>query len=1131
MIQSAVKLLPRPARVALHLCLLFLCGQTLFAASLAEEREAAHARSFLADGRAELAVSQCRQFRERFPTSVLLDQVLNVEGQSWRALKRPAEALGAWQALATAHAESPLAAMALLSVGDCHMELGRPTEAVKSWQGVAERFPDSAQALEGLLKAEAALAAPRATLALDPAGDAERLKARLDLLRRAMELDADSEGGLEACRRWAILLLAQGQIEEARFLLRRVTREAAPGALHLRALGHLVALELHQQRREEALGALQLALDDYEDSPLRSRLWLDLAQLRLELGLPEAAERGLALALQEADARVDGTQRLDSLQLLHADALSLCGRCAELGRDEGEAPRHPFLLARRAACLAVQGDSSRAAVAWAEVADSLGRSALVRAPEQDLLALALVELTRCQRATGLAAMAWEDVAALATRVPGPRPALTEVAEELLRQGLAREIAPLLDSRHDAPEVADRRSLVRLKQALALGRLDEARELVRIFRERWGASPLLAEVERLAPADMRPRPGTLELDLLQAEWAREDAPTPEDLRAHIERLEGLRREARGDEMRTAAALVEAWHLLRESMRKGGRDGAAQSDCARRALAWGDSLREADAATLMRLAAAHLHLKQGEEASLLWTRVLREQGEQAEALEAARCLLESARCDSTLRRELADHFLADWAWARDARSQLLRLARMERWQGDPARGLELTDRLLAGRTACPVPVLEDSTPEVLVESAFAHEALGRGDEARRRWLRAAVLARGDGGVKAGALLAAARSFVKAERTEEGRALALRVGEGSGDAAREAQRLLARLDGADGRHGDALARLDKLAPGTSSDLALRLQWVCALYRAGRADRGRPEFQRLLKEAPKGAADSIKAQVNLELGLATLAAGDLAQAEKSFQLVATDLAHTPQAATAQVGLARIFKAQGKADKALKALDVLERRGSTGPDGASAAALRAQWAEDAGDITGALRASWMQVERSGGKARHAALSALIERAARLSRPADEQQALMRYREDYPAADDRLARRLREAQLLINAGESAAARAQLRALQADAVGEEAAELQFRLAEAAEAAGDLPGAVLEFEKTAHVDPTGGLDWGASALFEAARGWQSLGRPAEAERALREVMRLEGTDSAHGHRATGELEALRAREEKP
>ncbi len=1113
--------------LVLALSLLLGSAPLTHAASLAEQREAAHAGSFLKDGRAELAVSQCRQFRERFPSSALSDQILDMEGRAWLELERPAESLRAWQELALNHAASPLAPHALLAVGDCLDRLGRRDDAVRAWQRVAEAHPASAEAMEGLLRAEAKLAEPRATLALDPQGDAEREKVRADLLRRAMELDSDSEGGLEACRRWALLLDKQGRVEEARFLLQRVAREAAPGPLHLRALGELKDLELRDQRRDAALAVVKGALDDYEDSPLRSRLWIDLAILRMDAGDYGDALRGLEVALEAADPRMESQERLDSLRLLRADALAYEGRCGEVLDMEGDAARLPLLKARVARCAAVLADSSRAALAWAVVVDSLGASR--READEALLALALVELCRSQAATGLAAMPWEEVARHASRLKGAHPQLTLVAEELLRQGLAAEADPLLTARHDSPGLADRRGLLRVKIAQARGKADEARELVRIFRERWPASPLREQVELLAPPDMRPRTGTRELDLLLSLWERE-TPSPEDLRARTERLDGLWRESAGVEPRLAEALVKAWHDLREGMAAAGRDANIQRDCARRALAWGDSLREAGPATLMRLASAHAALGHGEDGRLLRERVLREHSPLSEALDAARILVHEASCDSSQRAELIQLFSGDWAWAPDAQQLQLALARQERVKGDPERGLRWCEALIQQAGPPLLPRVDRLASAALLESALDLDRLGQRDEARRRLLHAATMARGDSVLRTQALLLAARSFLKDDRVAEARAQAELAAKGSGGDAVEATRFLARLDRQVGQHEAGLARLEALNPGKSTDRGLRLQWVCALYRAGRAERGRPEFQRLMKESPRAFADTVKAVVNLEAGLALLAGGDALGAEKALQVLLTDLPALPQAAEAQLGLARSFQLQGKQDKAQKALAVVDARWPNSVEGAEASALRAAWAEAAGDASTALKASWQQVERSTQGPRQAALGAVADRAARLGRAADEQRALMLYREDYPFAQDGLARRLREARLLINAGEAAAARAQLRALQTEAVGEEAAELQYRLAEAAEAAGDLPGAVLEYEKTAHLDPPGGLDWGASALFQAARAWRELGREDAAEHSLREILRREGEDSTHGRRAKVELEALKGGEAK-
>jgi tetratricopeptide (TPR) repeat protein len=211
-----------------------------------------------------------------------------------------------------------------------------------------------------------------------------------------------------------------------------------------------------------------------------------------------------------------------------------------------------------------------------------------------------------------------------------------------------------------------------------------------------------------------------------------------------------------------------------------------------------------------------------------------------------------------------------------------------------------------------------------------------------------------------------------------------------------------------------------------------------------------------------------------------------------------------------------------------LDRRWPRAPERAAAAGLRGQLAEQAGNAPQALKELEQMAELNRGEARRAALGALVEAAARLSRRADEQRALERYLTEFPQAPDALARRIEQARLLAAGGDAAEARAALRALQAQADDEHAAEIQFRLGETAEAAKDLPGAILEYGKTPHLADRSRLDWDAGALFAAARCWEQLGRGDEAAAALRQVIALKGETSGHGQRAKAELARLGAAE---
>ncbi|MDP2361285.1 MAG: tetratricopeptide repeat protein [bacterium] len=1101
----------------LAVLLLLAAGELWAAASLAEQREARHARLFLADDRPDLAVAQCRQFLDRFPASSLGDEVLQMEGQAWLAQGRTAEALAAFQGLLVRHGDSPLAPAAQLAVGDCHHRLGRARDAQASWQRIAERYPASPLALTGLLRAEEHLSR------------SDR-PARQDLLRRALELDPDSEAGLEARRRWAVLLLEEGREEAARHLLERVVREAAPGPLHRSALRELAALHARAQRREEALLTLQRPLDDYDDTPWRGGLWLELAMGRLDQGRYPEAERGLRAALAMADPRLDRPTMTDSLRLLLADALAFQARHSEAMETLLAGRRQDaWVQARLGWCLALDGDSSRAALRWAAAAESLMTRSRLDEQESRLLATSLEQLALCQEASGMSALPWERLAEMASQVPPGAPEATPLAAALLRHGLASAAKRLLAGSEDLPRLADHRGLLRLQTALALGQGGRAQDLARIFRDRWPGSPLREEVDRLSPDPSRAGRPQDELDRRREAWARQARPGPEDLRARILELETLRREGRSDREELAGELVLHWNHYRKALAAQGRDSGVQADCARRTIAWTDSLRRPAGVHLLARAAAHEALGDPAAARRQWQGVLDGHGEEAAAAVAVRRLAPQPDSDGTQRARLAERLGRDWAWHPAADSIRLELAAAERRDGRPAVSLAICDSLLAGHEQwpAPLPIMRLGLAGALEESALSLEALGDRAESRRRWLRGVAAAGPDSLVAARLLLRVARSFQADERTEDARGAcrALLAVCATCPPARPARRLLAELCVEEGRHGEALVELEPLAPAASPDLGLRAQWVSALYRAGRADQGRVEFQRLLKQAPRAMGDSIKASANLARGLQLLETGDGAQAEKSFSLVVTDLGRMPQAPAAHLGVGLAQKAQGKASRAVKTFTEVEKRWAGQPVAGRAAGERAVLLAEAGDTAGALAAAEAAVERTQGRDRREALGRLADLASRLQRPAAHRRALERYRVDYPDAPDILARRVEEARLLARSGETAAARSALRALQAEASEEEAAEIQFRLGEVAEAEDDPAGAALEYQKVPHLDGPGGLDWGASALFEATRCWRGMGRLGQAEQSLREILRREGEPSGHGRRALAELEDLR------
>jgi len=657
------------------------------ASSLAEEREALHARRFADEGRPELVVAQCRQFRERFPSSAVGDQVLDLEGRAWLALERPAEALAAFQALMQRHGASSLAPAAQLAVGECLWRLGRKGEAEKAWRRLANLFPNSPEAVKGLLRAEETVAAGQPAL-------------REELLRLAAELDSESGDGLEARRRWAVLLVELDRPEAARILLERVLREAAPGPDHLRALGELDALLERDQRGEEALALLLRQVPLYEDHPLRGGLALLLARRRLALGRAGEAERGLRSLLDEGEPADLPAPQVDSLRLRLGEALFLQGRHNEAEEAWGEV-RSPggTLLLRRGLNREAAGDPAGAV-------DLLGRALEVDgfdAPRQEALALARLAALRAD--LGLPGLSWEELARRSSRVDPSWPEALELARALRSQGHATEALRLLDPRGDQPWNEDQRGLLRLQLAVDQQDWPRAVELARIFRERWPLSPLAPVADSLEQERALPAARSRELERRLKELA-----AARDARSRLE---------------------TGWLHLRERRRP------ADALAAFRALPADESEEVAAEASLGRLQAL-VALGRGDEAHEEWEAGERRLARSPWGLAALRslwslqpspsaeerrgriALLESLRKSGRVeRRSLAGALLDEW----DAlRAQIAADGGSAQARQDCARrALQWADSL------------QEPEPARLLSRALCRETVGDAEGARTDWRR--------------------------------------------------------------------------------------------------------------------------------------------------------------------------------------------------------------------------------------------------------------------------------------------------------------------------------------------------------------------------------------------------------------
>ena len=135
-----------------------------------------------------------------------------------------------------------------------------------------------------------------------------------------------------------------------------------------------------------------------------------------------------------------------------------------------------------------------------------------------------------------------------------------------------------------------------------------------------------------------------------------------------------------------------------------------------------------------------------------------------------------------------------------------------------------------------------------------------------------------------------------------------------------------------------------------------------------------------------------------------------------------------------------------------------------------------------------------------------------------------RYLETFPFCDDLVTKKLDAAQLLIRMREYDRAIERLAEL-LSLVGEDIrVEVQFYLGDAHFQKGDFQQAVLEYMKVKYLDPGGGLDWAVTAIYNAGKCYEKLGKLDEARNMYNEIIRRWGADSDYGRGAQQRIEFL-------
>lgn len=141
-----------------------------------------------------------------------------------------------------------------------------------------------------------------------------------------------------------------------------------------------------------------------------------------------------------------------------------------------------------------------------------------------------------------------------------------------------------------------------------------------------------------------------------------------------------------------------------------------------------------------------------------------------------------------------------------------------------------------------------------------------------------------------------------------------------------------------------------------------------------------------------------------------------------------------------------------------------------------------------------------------------------------------RYLETFPYADDAVLKKLDAAQLLIRMKDYNRAVERLHDLLPQVTTAMKVEVQFYLGDAYFQKGDYQQAVLEFMKVKYLDPGGGLDWGVTAIYNAGKCYEKLGKLDEARSMYKEIIDRWGAKSDYGRAAQERIDFLKQYDKK-
>lgn len=330
--------------------------------------------------------------------------------------------------------------------------------------------------------------------------------------------------------------------------------------------------------------------------------------------------------------------------------------------------------------------------------------------------------------------------------------------------------------------------------------------------------------------------------------------------------------------------------------------------------------------------------------------------------------------------------------------------------------------------------------------------------------------------------------------------------------------------GRFKDARNSYSLLKKDLTGELRKKavLREIICDYKLGAATRAANLSKKFKKEFP---GKDAEAKIFYEQGMYFIKEKNFKAAEKAFKTIVNKYKETPEAGRGELGLARLYVILNKTDDALKTLTAI-------PDKYSDPEIQATAYLNLGDFYYENR----QVEncifackkvlylQQAGPLRAKAMNLLINSYDDF-RLWDRAIALQReYIKLYPDAKDIMARKIRIGVFLYDLKEYDRTIAYLRELKPLVDADSEPEVQYWIAKAYADRGDTEKAIIEYLKIKYLSKRTKLPWGATALYEAGRGYKKLGDLTKAKEMFQQVVRERGANDQIGRVANQQIQEI-------